>query len=260
VLVAVEPEAVLLVDLRVGLHAQERVMGHRVALVRVVAVVRGEERGVDRPGDLHELRVGAVLVRDAVVLELDEEAVAPEDVLEPARDRERTRLVVLEQGLEHLATEAPGRRDDPLVVVLEQLPVHLGLLVVALEVGPARELDEVAVAGERLRERGQVVVGLAPTLDLAAGVVDLAVAPGRSLRAVLVGLVELGPDDRDDAGVPGRLVHVEDAVHVPVVGDPERGLTVGGGRRDDVADARCTIEHRVLGVHMEMDERLTHSL
>ncbi len=259
VLVPVEPEPVLLVDLRVRLHAQQRVVGHRVALVRVVAVIRREQRRVDRPRDLHELRVRPVLVRDAVVLELDEEAVAPEDVLEPARDRERTRVVVLEQRLEHLAPEAAGGRDDPFVVVLEQLPVHLGLLVVALEVRAARELDEVAVAGQRLRQRGQVVVRLAPALDLAPGVVDLAVATRRALGAVLVGLVELGPDDRDDPDLAGGLVHVEDAVHVAVVRDAERGLAVRRRGRDHVADPRGTVEHRVLGVHVEMDERLAHS-
>ena len=92
VLVPVEPEPVLLVDLRVGLDAEERVVRHRVALVRVVAVVRREQRRVDRPGDLHQLRVRPVLIRDPVVLQLDEEVVAPEDVLEPARDRDARRL------------------------------------------------------------------------------------------------------------------------------------------------------------------------
>ena len=170
----------------------------------------------------------------------------------------RAGFVVLEQRLQHLTAEAAGRRDDPLVMVLEQLPVHLGLLVVALEVRAARELDQVPVAGERLGERGQVVVRLAAALDLAAGVVDLAVAPRRSLGAVLVRLVELGADDRRDADVARRLVHVEDAVHVAVVGDPDRRLAVVRRGRDDIADPRRTIEHRVLGVHVEMDERLTH--
>ena len=113
VLVAVEPEAVLLVDLRVGLHAEERVVGHRVALVRVVAVVRREQRRVDRAGDLHQLRVRALLVGDAVVLQLDEEVVAPEDVLEPARDRERGR-----PRRPSAAPGAPGRRGSPVVAMI----------------------------------------------------------------------------------------------------------------------------------------------
>ena len=74
--------------------------------------------------------------------------------------------------LEHLAAQAARRGDDALVVLLEDLPVDLGLLVVALEVRAARQLDEVSVADAVLRERGEVVVGLPPTLDLAARVVD----------------------------------------------------------------------------------------
>ena len=91
VLVAFEAEAILLVDLRVGLDAQQRVVGHRVALMGVVAVVRREQRRIDCPRDLHQLRVGAVLVRDPVVLQLDEQVLVPEDVLQPSRDRERAR-------------------------------------------------------------------------------------------------------------------------------------------------------------------------
>ena len=52
----------------------------------------------------------------------------------------------------------------------------------------------------------------------------------------------------------GRLVQLERAVHVPVVGDADRGLPVGGGRGHDLADPRRTVEHRVLGVEVQMDE------
>ena len=45
-----------------------------------------------------------------------------------------------------------------------------------------------------------------------------------------------------------------DAVHVAVVGDADRGLAVGRGRGHDLADPRRTVEHRVLGVQMQMDE------
>src|SRR5262249_39286718 len=71
-----------------------------------------------------------------------------------------------------------------------------------------------------------------------------------------VGEVALHPEDRLDAGLARRRVHRERAVHVAVVGDADCGLAVGRGRRDDVADARRAVEHRVLGVQMEMDERV----
>ena len=50
-----------------------------------------------------------------------------------------------------------------------------------------------------------------------------------------------------------------DAVHVAVVGDADRRLAVGGRRRDDLADPRRTVEHRVLGVQVQMDEGIGHA-
>ena len=129
-------------------------------------------------GDLDQLRVGAVLLGDAVVLELDEEVVAPEDLLEAAGLLERLVEAVGEQALEHVAAEAAGGGDDAAAVLGEQLPVDLRLAVVALEERPRRQLDEVPVALVRLRQRGQVVVGLLAAVALAAGVVELAPGAG----------------------------------------------------------------------------------
>ena len=68
--------------------------------------------------------------------------------------------------------------------------------------------------------------------------------------------VRLGADDRREVGFARGAVEVEDAVHVPVVGDADRGLAVGRGGGHDLGDARRTVEHRVLGVEVEVDERL----
>ena len=57
-----------------------------------------------------------------------------------------------------------------------------------------------------------------------------------------------------------RGVHRERAVHVAVVGDADRGLAVGGDRGDDVADPRRTVEHRVLGVQVQVNERIARWL
>ena len=80
-------------------------MGHGVVAVGVVAVVGGEQRGADALGDVEQLRVGAVLLGDAVVLDLDEQVVAPEDVLEPAGRLEGRLLVA-----PHAGAGARGRR------------------------------------------------------------------------------------------------------------------------------------------------------
>ena len=144
------------------------------------------------------LRVGLALGRQAVVLQLDEQVVAPEDVLQPAGLLQRALLVALQQRLQDVAAEAAGGGDEALVVLREQLPVEARLVVVALEEGPAGELDQVAVADVVLGQQREVVVELLAALGVAAGVVDAAPA-GRALAAVVVGHVGLGADDRLDA-------------------------------------------------------------
>ena len=92
---------------------------------------------------------------------------------------------------------------------------------------------------------------------VAAGVVDLA-PTGRPLVARVVRHVRLEADDRLDVDLAARLVEVEDAVHVAVVGDADRRLTVGRGCGDRVGDTRRAVEHRELGVDMEVGERVAH--
>ena len=130
-------------------------------------------------------------------------------------------------------------------MTLEQLPVAARLVVVAVEVRGARHLDEVAIALVRLGEHREVE--------------DLVLGALRAVEARGVGEVALHAEHRLDARVARRFVERQDAVHVAVVGDAHRGLTVGRRRRDDLADARSTVEHRVLGVEVQMDERIGQS-
>ena len=153
-LLALELEALGVVDEGAGLDAEQRVVGDVVLAVGVVAVVGGEQRRADAAGDLDQGRVGLVLFGKAVVLELDEEVAPAEDVLEPGGQGLRPDLVVGEQGLEDDAAEAPGGGDEPVVVALEQLPVDPGLVVVALEIGGRRQLEQVPVARSWSRPAG----------------------------------------------------------------------------------------------------------
>ncbi len=257
-LVAVEAQPVGVGQQRPGLDAQQGVVGLGVALMGVVAVVGGEHRGLDLPRDLEQQRVRPPLLGHAVVLELDEEVVAPEDVLEAGGLLQRHLLLALEQRLQHVSAEAAGGGDQPVGVLFEELPVGPGLVPVALQVGLRRDLDEVAVPGLVLGQQDGVVVELLALAGVTAGVVGSTAAVG-PLVARLVGQVDLGADDRLDPGVVAALVEVEDAVHVAVVGDPERRLPVGGCGRDHVVEPRRPVEHRVLGVHVEMGERIPHA-
>ena len=83
VLLAVELEALGIRQHRTGLHAEQGVVGLVILAVGVVRVVGGEQRCADPSGQLDQLRVGLSLLGDAVVLQLDEQVVASEDVLQP---------------------------------------------------------------------------------------------------------------------------------------------------------------------------------
>ena len=254
VLGALELEAVGVGEQRTGLHAQQGIVRDGVLAVRVVAVVGGEQRGIDAAGDLDELRVGALLVHDAVVLQFDVEVLPAEDVLQPSGPPLGLRHVAGQQGLEDHPSQASGRRDQAVVVALEELPVDPGLVVVALEIGGRGQLHEVAVALDGLRQQGQVVVELLAALGVATGVVHPAPAHG-ALVARLARHVGLGADDGHDALVAARLVEVEDPVHVPVVRDPQRRLTVGRRRRHELPDPGGAVEHGELGVGVQMRKR-----
>ena len=85
VAVAVEAEAVGLVEPGPGLDAQERVVGLRVLLVRVVQVVGAQQRDAEVLGDGQQRRLGLLLDRQAVIHDLGVEVLLAEDVLEVRR-------------------------------------------------------------------------------------------------------------------------------------------------------------------------------
>ncbi len=256
-LAALELEALGVGQQRTGLHAQQRVVGLVILLVRVVAVVGGQQRSADLLGDLDQLRVGLALRWQPVILQFDEQVVAPEDVLQTSSLLDRALLVAVQQRLQYVAAEAAGGGDQAVGVLLQQLPVHPRLVVVALHERQARQLDQVLVAGLVLGQQGEVVVELLAALGVAARVVDAA-SPSGSLAAVIVGHVGLGTDDRLDALLVALLVEVQRAVHVAVIGHPDCRHPVGHRFGHHLVESRRPVEHRELGVDVEVGEGIGH--
>ena len=159
-LVGVEAEAPRVRQLRPGLDAQQRVVRGDVLGARVVRVVRDDRAQAELAREPFEHRPHAPLLRDAMVLQFDEVAVGSEQVPEAAHDPARRILVAAQQVLVHLGAEASGQHDESLMVLGEQLHVDARLVPVALEVGPARQRHQVAVARTVLCQHGQVMGAL----------------------------------------------------------------------------------------------------
>ena len=258
VVVTLEAQPVGTVADGAGLHAEQRVVGEGVGPVRVVAVVGGEQRQIQPLCDVQQLRQDSPLIANAVVLQFHEYVPRPEDVAQAPGMGQRLVEVVAQQRLAHVAAETAGGGNQPGGVLGEYLPVHLGLVVVTLEEGAAGDLDEVPVAGLVLRQQHQVVVELVPGGGLTAAVVH-APAPGGPLTPVVVRQVGLDTQDGLDSLGTAGLVEGHDAVHVAVVGDAQSLLAVGRGRRHQLSDARSAVEHRVLGMNVQVGEGSAHA-
>jgi hypothetical protein len=242
-LVGLEPEATRVGQLRPGLDAQQRVMRRDVVGARVVRVVGDDRAQAELTRQPLEHRPHAALLGDAVVLQLDEVAVGTEQVTEVPHDPSCCVLVATQEMLVDLRPEAAGEHDESLVMLGEQLHVDARLVPVALEVGPAGERHQVAVAGVVLGEHGQVVRPL-----LAVGAAALLVA-ARSDR-----LIQLRAEDRVQAPLRGRTVELDETEQHPMVGDRDAGLPIPLDRVQQVVDTRSAVEHRVLGVDVQVHE------
>ena len=256
VLVALELEALRVRQHGAGLHAQQGVVGLVVLAVGVVRVVGGQQRGAElawpaRPAS-GWCRAGPAGRGPAARRR------GCRGRRSPAAGRPSPARPCSSPCSSDCSTWPPRQ---PVVAIrpswcwLEQLPVEARLVVVALEERQAGELDEVAVAGLVLGQQREVVVELLAALGVAAGVVDPAPA-GRALAAVVVGHVGLGADDRLDALLAALLVELERPVHVAVVGDPDRRLPVGDRLGHQLVEPGGPVEHRELGVDVEVGERI----
>ena len=181
-----------------------------------------------------------LLLRDPVVLQLQEEPVLAEDVAVLAGEPAGQLPVVHLEGLGDLAAEAGRHADQALAVPGQVLPVDAGLVVVAVDVGVGDQPAQVLVAGHVGRQQHEVE-GLAVGLALL-------------VRHRPPGDVGLHADDRLDARLGGRLVERDRAVERAVVGDGEAVEAVLDRRVDEVGDPPQPVEQAELRVGVEVDE------
>ena len=209
-------------------------------LVHVVEIVGDDQRQPGLRGEAEQLLVEAALLGDAVVLQLEVEAVLAEDVGVLAGELAGELPVVHLERLGDLAAEAGGHPDQPLAVLGEVLAVDARLVVVAVDVGVGDQPAQVLVAGHVGREQDQVE-GLAVGLAL--------LVPHRP-----AGDVGLDADDRLDPRLGGRLVERDAAVERPVVRYGERIEPVLDARVDEVGDPAQPVEQAELRVGVEVYE------
>ena len=208
--------------------------------VDVVEVVGGDERQADLRREAQQLLVEAVLVRDAVVLELEEEVARAEDVAVAARHPAREIPILRLERARDLPVEAGRQADQALAVLRQVVAVDARLVVVAVEVGVGDDAAEVLVAPPVLGQQDQVV--------------RLRVLAAVAVGHLPAGDVGLDPDDRLDLALAAGLVEGDGAVQRAVVGDRERIEAERRSLSDQVVDAAEAVEQAELGVDVEVRE------
>ena len=252
VAVALELHALRVGDGGAEADAEQRVVGLAVVRVDVVRVVGGDDGEVEVLAELEQAVAHPGLDVEAVVHQLEEEVLLAEDVLELRGGRPGLLVVADAQPGLDLAGRAAGGADEPLGVLVQQLPVGARLVVVALEAGARRQPEQVVHALGRLREQRHVREGAATGHVVLSALVPL---HPLLLAAVSVGReVGLHADDRLDSRFACLGVETEGAVDVAVVGHRDGRHAQLGGAFEQRTEERGAVEHRVFGVHVQVHE------
>ncbi len=126
----------------------------------------------------------------------------------------------------------------------EQVLIDARLVVEAVEVAGGDQLDEVAVAFLVFAQQHQVVVAVGFALDADALLRD----------------VDFAADDGVDAVVLGVVVELDRAEEVAVIGHGDGGHFLLGDDLHELRDLAGSVEQRVVGVAVKMNERVRHTI
>jgi hypothetical protein len=252
--VPVELEAPLVREGRSGLDAQQRRLRLLIAGLREVRVV-GREVGRPKVSrEPYEVRHDAALDLGAVVHQLDVVVLASEDVLHLPRGLQRGVVLPEAHPSLNLARGAPRRADQSARVSIQEVPIDSGLVELALEGRERAHAKQVVEPGVVASPEGRVRV-CAGRGDVVGRLGLVAPLDPRAVRTRRPGGdVGLEPDDRLDSRRPRLGPEVVRAEQESVVRDPHRGLAKALSLGEEVVHARRAVEHRVVRVHVQVDE------
>jgi hypothetical protein len=240
-----------LFDGEVVAQAGQHILQTRVTGLGIVHVVGRHDRQAQTPGQRHQVIAETVARgRQEQVLQLDEEAVRPEEAAVEVGGLDGGFVLAGSQQLRDLPALAAGEGDQMRSMLLQPCLRQPG--VVAIHPG--------ILGGEGAGALGlaQPRRGHQPAQIAVARVVFSQQHQVRRARQVRpdAGLEgKLHADDRPHARLPRRLSEAHRAIQSVVVGQRQRPHPGGGGAADQLLHRRCAIEQGEVGVHMQMCER-----
>ena len=238
-LIAVKLQPVGIVDRLAGLDADHHVLRVRVIFAEVVAVVSRDQRQTEILFELQQVRLNALLVGNALVLNFEIEITFAEDVGEGRGGLASGIVLPFDKILGDLTLQTRREGDQSLRVLGEKFLAHARLVVKAVQRGFGDNLDQVAIAEIVFSENDEMVV---------------AVAFGRSAMIFLLADVKLATENGLDARFFGGVDEGDRAEDVAVVGHGDRGHAELFHASDQALDLAGAVEHGVVGVKVKVDE------
>ena len=205
-------------------------------------IVRRDDLQLEFLGELQQERRDAQLFGDAVVLQFDEEILAPEHVDEARGGVAGVLPAILQQQLRHECGEATAERDEAVGVRREGGEVGAGLVIETLQVRVRDELEEVGVALRVFRDQAHVIETF------------LALDARGLLQPRALDEVDFAAEERLHALGLGGVEKIDRAEQHAVVGQRHRGLAQRRHAVDQAVDAARAVEETVVAVDMQMDE------
>ena len=212
-------------------------MGIRIFCVRVVNIIRRHQLDAGFCREAHQLLIDHPLLRDAVILQFQEEIAFSENLLIPQCGLFSHLVLVPHHRTRHLTCKAGGKRDNALVILFQNLHVDTRLIVKSIDKARRNNLHQIGIARIIFRQQNQMVV---PVLS-AAG---FAVETGTRRH------VNLTAEDRLDALRAGFFIKIDTAEHDAVIGDRGAVHAKFFDSGDVLFDLVRAVQKAVFGMYM----------
>ena len=189
-----------------------------------------------------EHRQHALVLLQPVVLNFQEEILLPEQIAIFVGQPLGVVVAIGQQRFVDVAAQARRKRDQSLGMPREQVLIDARLVIEPVQIPAGNKLDEVAIAFLVFAQQHQVVI---------------------AIRFALNGLpllrdVNLAADHRMDALGLGAVIKLDRAEQIAMVGHGHRRHLLLGGELHQLRYLASSVEQRVIGVAMKMNERRGH--
>ena len=233
----------LIGHVRARADADHHVVRLVVRAFQEMHVIRRHQLQAQLLPDPRQRRAAFEFRLDPVVVHFEEKILRPEDVAILPRETHRLRIIVRQERRVDLAFQTPAQPDQPRRVLRQQLLVDARLVIHPVEMRLRDQLHEIRVARVVLGQQREMIRRVPPVARPAIQM--------RTRRHI-----HLAPDDRLHPRFLAFLKKLNRPEEIAVIRHRHRRHPQRLRLFHQLRDAHRPIEQRILGVQMQVNERI----